>query len=397
MLIRKFYDPAIAEPAATPAPSTSRFELVNESISLEDVFQGMAEQDKPPAEIETKETPTIETKETEKVESNVVETIATEKTEIPTHQTPTDWRELIQKEDPKEVYKFLNIDESLLSLAKDLETDEFLKKAVIYRKENGNLTPFIEAATKDWDKISPENLILDDLKKQYSHLSSDKAEKLAKADFNSRFVYKDDPDLTEAENQEMADLMALKLESEVEKTRSTRKAEQKAYLDSVKPVDRSAEQQKAIALQAEQDQREFELWKNSIESNPITQKLASEKKIVLGEKEKAFNYTVNPDSIKEKTLNTNKFYEQFWDSANGKNVFNVDKWNRVAAYAENPSAFEDSLINHGISLGKGEVVEKELVNESPRNNQQVQTTKKSLAKTFAEEGQSITLEQLYGG
>lgn len=387
MYIRKFYDPAATEVAATP-----RYEILREEISLEQAYTGF---DDGKSEIK-KEEILEEKKEEPIVEKAIVEE---KKEEVVDVSTPPvqDWREVIQKQDPKEVYKVLNIDEEALARSKELAEDEFVSKLITYRKEHGNLTPFIEAATRDWDKVSPEQLIMDDLKKQYSHLSPEKAEKLAKSDYNSRFSYKENPELLDAENQEMAELVALKLESEVEKIRSARKEEQAKFLDSIKPIDRTAQQALIAEQQQEANRKEFELWKASIEANPAMVRLMTEKKITLGEKGKSFNYTVNPDSIKEKTLETPKFYNQFWaTNESGQQVFNIDKWNRVAAYAENPIAFETALINHGMSIGTGKVVE-ELVNEAPKNNQQSQAKSKSLAKTFIEEGQEITLEQLYGG
>lgn len=397
MFIRKFYDAAITEPAAAAVEPTPRFELLNEELSLEQAYQGF--DDGKDLEKPKEETVVEEKVETPVVEPEKVEEPKKEEPILPTQAAPVvDWRAEVQKQDPKEIYKLLNIDESILNLAKDLEKDDFLKKAITYRKENGNLNPFIEAATTDWDKMPADRLILDDLKKQYSHLSTEKAEKLAKADYNSRFIYKEDPDLSEAENQELAELMSLKLESDVEKIRLARKQEQAQFLDSVKPIDKTAEQERIANETAAAEQKEFELWKSTIESHPVNARLQAEKKIVLGEKEKSFNYTVNPESIKDKTLNTANFYGQFWTKdESGSNVFNADKWNRVAAYAENPQAFEAALINHGMSLGTGEIVEKELVNQSPKSNQQSQAKSKSLAKTFVEEGQEITLEQLYGG
>lgn len=397
MFIRKFYDAATTEPAAAVATAQPRFELLNEELSLEQAYQGFDDGKKE----EVIPTPVVEEKKEEVVETkteSVVETKTEEAVITPAAAPTPDWRELVQKQDPKEVYKFLNIDEEALNRSKELTQDEFVNKLITYRKENGNLTPFIEAATRDWDKVSPEQLILDDLKKQYSALSPDKAEKLAKSEMAQRFSYKDDENLSDQENAELAELVQIRIEAEGEKIRLARKQEQAQFLDSVKPVDRTAEQARLASEAAAAEQKEFELWKNSIESHPVNTKLQAEKKIVLGEKEQAFNYTVNPESIKDKTLNTANFYGQFWaKGADGSNVFNVDKWNRVAAYAENPQAFEAALINHGMSLGTGEVVEKELVNQSQQSNQQSQAKSKSLAKTFVEEGQEITLEQLYGG
>lgn len=393
MLIRKFYDSA-AEPAAS-----AKFEFTKEEIPISEVFDSMQQQEEPKNEPVADPPPaTPVTPEPTPATPAVPEPApaAPDPTPAAPMAAVPDWKEILKQQDPKDVFSFLQIDEDALRLANELKQDEFVKKIVTYRKENGNLKPFIEAATIDWDKVPAEQLMLDDLKKQYAHLPPEKADKLAKADYNQRFAYKDDPNLSEAENQERAELMALKLESDVEKARQTRKTEQKTFLDSVKPVDRTVESQAKAKEKYEADLKEFQDFQAQVESNPFTKSLSTEKKIVLGDKENSFNYTVNPDAIKEQTFDTNKFYAKFWDKEY-KN-FDVATWSKVAAYAENPLAFEEALINHGRSLGQKQVIEKELENTRQPSAQPAGTpTKKSLAKTFMEEGQPLTLGELYAG
>jgi len=389
-MLRKFFDPQEGE-----AKAESRVQF-GEEISLTDVFESQSQQFLDKKEEEVAE---------EKVEEKKPEVIAEEKKEVVEEKKEApiveetkapvipDWKEFVKNPQyRKEVHDLLEIDEASLNLSKEIAQDEFVKKLVTYRKEHGNVTPFIEAATRDWDKVSPEHLILDDLKKQYSHLSSEKAEKLAKSDFNQRFIYRDDPNLTEEENREMAELTGLKLESESAKILNTRKAEQKNFLDSVTPIDKSIAQSKEAKEKMDADLKEFEEFKQGIEVSPVTSKLFAEKKIVFGEKENSFNYTVDPAIIKEQTLDTNKFYGNFWENG----VFNQAKWNKVVAYTNYMTAVEEGLVNQGRSLGTKNVVE-ELENTKEQTDKSTKVVKKSLAKSFKEEGQEITLEQLYGG
>lgn len=385
-MFRKFFDPAVAEAKAEPRVQ------FGEEISLNDVFESQSQQFLETKEevVEDKVEEKAEVIEEKKVEEVKVEPVIAEEKQpvIP------DWKEFVKNpEYRKEVHSLLEIDEEALKLSKDLAQDEFVKKLVYYRKEHGNVNPFIEAATRDWDRVSPEHLIMDDLKKQYSHLSPEKAEKLAKSDFNQRFVYKDDLSLSEDENREMAELTSLKLESESAKILNLRKTEQKTFLDSVKPVDFNEQVEQRLKERLSADVKELDEFRSSIETSPVTAKLFAEKKVVFGEGEASFNHTVNPATIKEQTLDTNKFYGQFWEN----DKFNQDKWNKVVAYANNMAAVENGLINHGRSLGIGKVVE-ELENSEKKTDQTSnKVTKKSLAKTFAEEGKEFTLGELYGG
>lgn len=391
MVIRKFYDAGVKEASANPkykiGEEINFHELgttPDEEVATEEKEESeelKVEETKTETKVEDKkEEPTEEKKEEEKVEEK----------EFIAPQTP-DWKELISKQDPKEVYKHLNIDESVLELAKELASDTYAKKLFTYRKENGNITPFIEAASKDWDKVNDQQLILDDLKKQYSHLSPEKAEKLAKSDFNQRFIYKEDPNLEEAENQELAELTALKLESEAGRVRNLRKQEQQQFLDSVKPIDRKAEAERIAKERQSAAEKELQEFKSLVERDPFYSKLNSEKKIVIGDKEKIFNYTVNPEAIKEQTLDSNKFYSQFWTQKEGQEhpVFNFELWSKVSAFSQNPNAYDEALINHGISLGQKKIVEEELENKPPKTDPQSQVKKKTIAKSV-EEGKEFS-------
>lgn len=380
-MLRKFYDPAAAEAKAENKFTVGEAFDATELAVEKDNFNNREEV------IEEKEEEKTEEKVEEKTEVKVEEKIekqeekVEQKKEEVKQPVTQDWREAA-KANRKELLELLEIDEETLNLSKDLKGDDFVKKMVTYRKEHGNLTPFTEAATRDYDKISPEQLIMEDIKKQYSHLPTDKAEKLAKSDFNQRFSYKDDPNLTEEENTEMAELTAIKLESEGLKIRAARKAEQATFLDSVKPVDRTAESTQLAEQKTKEIQAELQRFAAMYDADPVSVKLNAEKKIVLG-KERPFNHPVNPVTIKEQTLDTNKFYGKFWAEKDGKEVFDADRWNRVIAYSENPEAFEEALINHGMSQGL-KTVDDELENAKEKTDNKVNPIKKSLAKSVGE-------------
>lgn len=375
-MFRKFFDPAATEP---------KFQL-GEEISLNDVFESMRAVEPEPVADPVVTEPA---KADEPTPEPTVAIVEPEPTPTPAAVIPEpDWRELVKKQNPKDVFSLLEIDEDALKLSKELKEDEFIKKLVTYRKEHGNVTPFIEAATKDYDKLSHLDLLRDDLKKQYPTLSKEKFEVLAKNRIDKRFILGEDADPEEVE------LASVDLEVEGERIRQLRKTEQQSFLDSVKPVDRTAEVSQAQKEKMDADLKEFEEFRQSIEASPITSKLFAEKKIVFGEKEKSFNYTVDPATIKDMTLDTTKFYGLFWED--GK--FNQQKWNKVAAYAQNMAAIEESFVNHGMSMGTKVIMEDELEDAKPKTDQSAKTqTKKSLAKTFADEGQAITLQELFGG
>lgn len=381
-MIRKFYDPAGAEPKYK----------IGETMESEKFFSQPVN-DVEDEEVEDKEDKTetkVEGKKEEKVEDKTEVKTEEKKEEVKVEEKKTevkelDFKEILSKQDRKEVLKLLNIDEDALALGTELKGDEFIYKAINYRKANGNLTPFIEAATKDYAKFSHEQLIMDDLKQQYSALSPDKKEKLAKSDFNARFVYKDDPTLSETENAEMAELMAIKLEAEGEKIRAAKVASQKEYLDSVKPVEKTNTDEatkKAVEDYQKKAAEDAGKFKTMVESDPAKSKLFSTKQLIYGKGDSSFNNSVNPDLIMEHVFDVNKFDDMFWDG--GKFLF--EKFAKVAAYAQDIDGTEEKLINHGRSLSTKQISEKELDNAKEEKDDKKEMKKKSLAKTFATEG-----------
>ncbi len=391
-MFRRFLDPSINEGAASP-----KYELAGE-LSLSDVYSGVQQ---PEAKVEEKvegvKDPVDEKIEDKKPEIKAEEKVEEKKQEFVAAQEP-DWREIVKKQNIKDIYSVLEIDEDALNLSKEVKGDEFVSKLISYRKANGNVTPFIEAATTDFDKVPNDQLILDNIKRQYPPtLAQEKKDKLAKSDFNQRFTYKDDPNLSEEENVELAELMALKKESEAEQIRATRKTEQKQFLDSVKPVDNKAEVARIAKEREDSSRQEMEQFSSLIEANPSFKQLTTEKTLNFGGKDNPFKIAANPVAVKEQAIQASKFFDKFWtEDDKGEPVFDVEKWAKVVTYSEDMAAFEKSIADHYKGLGEGKVVE-ELENAKEKTTKQETKTKKTLAKTFVEEGQPITLQELYGG
>lgn len=388
-MIRKFYDAAAAEATA------SKYTMGPE-LSLSEVYSGPEPKtEEKPIPEEKKEEPKVEEKAEEKpviVEEKKEEKVEEKKQEQPAAVATPDWKEVVKKQPRNEVLSLLEIDEAALNLSKELKADDFVNKLITYRKENGNLTPFIEAATKDWDKESHLDLLRDDLKKQYPNLSPEKFQILAKNRIDKRFMLDDTTPPDEAE------LAAVELETEGEKIRQQRKDEQKKFLDGVKPVDKSAETARVAQEQADATQKQLQQFSQELEANPSFAKLNTSKQISFGTKENVFNHEANPALIKELAVNPMKLIiDNFWEVKDGKEIFNVEKFSKVCTYALNLESIEDALINHGRSLGTKQISEKELENKTDKKDTSPKNIKKSLAKTFAEEGKPFTLAEMYGG
>ena len=79
--------------------------------------------------------------------------------------TVVDWKEELKKANPKDILK-------------ELGYDDFLAEFAEFRKNGGDAYKYLEAKAFDWETVNHQDLVLDELKLQYPHLTDDKIEKL---------------------------------------------------------------------------------------------------------------------------------------------------------------------------------------------------------------------------
>ena len=65
------------------------------------------------------------------------------------------------------------------------EYDEYLKGAIEYYKSTGNLTPYLEAHSVDYDKLSDKEIYAKELRSKYPSISEKAFEKLLDKDLEN--------------------------------------------------------------------------------------------------------------------------------------------------------------------------------------------------------------------
>lgn len=251
-----------------------------------------------------------------------------------------DWKEELKKANPKDILK-------------ELGYDDFLAEFAEFRKNGGDAYKYLEAKAFDWETVNHQDLVLDELKLQYPHLSDDKIEKLYQAKYKqSEFASDDDKEIG-----------AIQLEADAELIRQKRIAEQKTFQipdvmnsQEVNQLqERMAEQQKIEnerVQQALQFFKEHEATKNLMESKRVA--------IDLGDNGK-FNFTVDkPETLMAVALDSEKWQRAIalnpQEADPSKLIPDVAKLQKIALVALNPN-YEKDLVNYGKSLGLKSIVE----------------------------------------
>ena len=229
--------------------------------------------------------------------------------------------------------------------------DDFIKKAVEYYDTYGNLTPFLEATSKDYDSISDVEILKANFDKENSDLSEKARNRLFEKELEKYNLDSYDEDDTEVGN-------AL-LKRDAGKLRKALKEEQQQFIQSIQPQGQG---------QQEQQPSQEELEAQQAESRKIIQGgisgVVKNNLIKVEANGEGINYQIGDTTkVVDYALDSSKFLSTF--AKDGQ--VDWDKWTKVVAFAENPTQFISELIKHGKSLGR-KMMEAELKNVTPPTN-----------------------------
>lgn len=224
--------------------------------------------------------------------------------------------------------------------------DDFIREAVEFYEKTGDLTPYLQAKTVDFNKMSDEEILRRNLREQYSDLTDKAFDRLYQKEVVDK--YKLDADEYGEDDSELGREL---LKAEASKVRNQYIEWQNKFKAPDPEVDNS---------QIEEALKKFE---DDVRNNPMTQSILQNKKISLKIGDTEFNYEIpNADSLLNMTLDNDKFFSQF---AGQEGNVDYARWYKTAAYSQNPELFEKALVNFGKTIGREEVT-KELKN--PSNN-----------------------------
>ena len=225
--------------------------------------------------------------------------------------------------------------------------DDFIKGVVEFYEKTGDITPYLQAKTVDFAKMSDEDILRRSLREQYSELSDKAFDKLYKMQVTDKFKL-DEEEFSEDEVQLGRELLKI----EANKARQSYTEWQKNF-SAPEPVADTAVDQEA--------ERMMQQFVESVKANQTTQRILADKKISIKTSDGDFNFELQaPESIVDMTLDNDKFFAQF---VAPEGQVDYDRWYKAAAYSQNPELFEKALINYGKTLGRLEVT-KDIKNPS---------------------------------
>lgn len=256
--------------------------------------------------------------------------------QAPTPPPPVKWEDTIK-------------DISITDLLKAKGLDDFAINALDYYTKEGDMSPYLEAKSVDFSKMSDEQIMMYDLQKQHKELTTDELNLLFEDAVLDK--YKLDPEVYDVTaNTTKAAQLRLKLDAKEKRDKfiESQKAFKAPERSGKSEMDKLNDEHEA--WQAEQTKKHNE-FVEFVNKDDNSKNLIQNKKVVLGEGDEAFNFEVADPQAIVKSAYTNDFLNSFKDKE-GK--ARLDEWNRVVNYAYNRKAVEKALIDHGKTLGKVE-------------------------------------------
>jgi len=228
------------------------------------------------------------------------------------------------------------------------EYDEFLQGLIDYYETTGDVTPYLEAKSVDYTKMSDLDIMRHEMRKQYPEVSDKNFERLFDREVIQKFQLDD-----ERYGEDEVELGKELLKTDARRKRQSLIENQAKF--AIPEREDNSEKAQADAEAAR------EQWIQTVQSHPVTKDIIDNQRVVIDYNGDSFAYEIdNTDSVVEMTIDNSKFFQLF-QSEEGQ--VDYDKWYRVLNYASDPQTFERSLINHGKNLGGKEVV-KEIKNPS---------------------------------
>lgn len=225
--------------------------------------------------------------------------------------------------------------------------DDFIKKAVEYYEQYGTLTPYLEAASVNYDALDDLSILKLKFDKENSDLSEKAREKLFQKELEKY-------NLDEYADEDDREVGQALLKRDANKLRTTLKDEQQQFISSIQP---QKEQEAQISNE--------EIAKQKAESLKIIQ--SGVKSVVNGN---LLRIESNGEGINYQVSDVNKVIEYAAEPEKFLSSFAKDggvdwkTWTMLIALKENPSQFVGELIKHGKSLGR-KAMEAELKNAAP--------------------------------
>ena len=263
------------------------------------------------------------------------ETLAEANTEAKAQQTTSssfNIDEEIKKLDRKELLKKAGVSEFAI------EIDEHISKG-------GSAEDYISAKSIDYNKVSDEDLVKSDLRKEYPGFSAEDIDELFLAKYKDIDSTDDtDPDRKRAELQLRADAF---------KARQSKIQEQQKFKIPETPILQKDEAYEQWKQEQESQSKLKELGNNWFLQHEATKSLNESKRVTidLGEGVEPFNFDVDrPDLLTKAMIDDGETYHKLTTTKTGEP--DVKKQQLVNLFTYNPQQFIKDIFRYGVQMGE---------------------------------------------
>lgn len=265
---------------------------------------------------------------------------------IPVAEQPkpveVDWKEVLKKQPEVEVYKHLGLDEKMIN---------FLARW----KGGEDMREYLEAASTDYTKMSPEEIMRRYYQREFSGISPEDFEEIYRMKVTEHF--KLDADVFDEKEVRRGKLM---LNYEADKIRQDFIKRQQDLMLS-KPPEPQVPEDNSAAIEAEH-QKAVGQYRDFVQRDAFTQTLLNKKLMTIGDGEDAFNYEVpDPQTYLDILYDSGKWSSKLY---NQDGTPNVKKQLLLAAIANDDNTFFTNYAKHHQRIGAKNAIEP-IENASP--------------------------------
>lgn len=315
----------------------------------------------------TEQAATTETKDTNVSDfvlgDGTTEETATQTQESTTAQPAFNLDEELKKVDRKEILKKLGVTDFAT------EIDEYISKG-------GNAIDYLNAKSIDYNKMSDESIVKEDLQKQYPTFTSQQIDLMFKRKYG----------ISEDAEPEDREFVELQLKADAHNSRQTKIEQQQKFKIPETPILQKDEAYEQWKQEQESQPQLMENFRKFYENHTATKNLNESKRVTisLGEGVAPFNFNIDqPQMITKAMTDGGVTLNKLMTTQSGEP--DVAKQQLVTLFSYNPEKFIQDIFKYGQSMG----VRKELVEEG-QNAQRPQAKVANMQNTGA---QGVTVKK----
>lgn len=290
-------------------------------------------------------TPAATATETSKSET-VLETPPPTPTEAPKAEVvQPNWQEVLRNQQPDDVLKELGYDEKAVGFLKEFkDLDPKMQAFLNVWKSGGDIKEYLQELTTDYSKMSAEDVMRHQLRREYPKASQQQLDALYKREVVKAYS------LDSVDDDEVEEGKAL-LEAKADKYRESFMQDQQGKLLPTPPPKPDNSQAEA---QAEAERvKQFEAFKSQVTGHSLYREVSAAKSYSVGEGDEKFNFPVDPQDLQD-VLFTDKWQENMFDKEGKPNVEHQLLLATVNKYGAN---FIKELAKHFKSVGGQKAIE----------------------------------------